>query len=217
MGASKLIAIILLGRPGSGKDTQAELLAKKFGLIHIISSKIIEKTLSSKQKKIEIGGKTYDISKEKYRLKNGFLNTFTFVSGLIKAEIKRIAAQNKGLIMSASPRSKTELKAELPVLRKLYGGSNIYFFHISISPKEVYIRNLKRHRKDLPELDTRIIIKKRLEVFDRYTLPVIKLLERQRKIADINGEQSIMKIHKDILMSLYQRITNLVANKRSKL
>ena len=42
---------------------------------------------------------------------------------------------------------------------------NIYFFHIIISPEEVYVRNLKRHRKDLPELDTRKIIKKRLSGF----------------------------------------------------
>ena len=40
--SKKNIAIVVLGRPGSGKDTQAELLAKKFGLVHIVSSKIIE-------------------------------------------------------------------------------------------------------------------------------------------------------------------------------
>ena len=194
------IAIILLGRPGSGKDTQAELLAKKFGLIHIVSSKIIEKTLSSKQKEIEIGEKTYDISKEKYRQKSGLLNTFAFVSDLIKAEIKQIAKRNRGLIMSASPRSKTELKTELPLLKKLYGEKNIYFFHI-----QIYIRNLKRHRKDLPELDTKKIIKKRLKVFNRYTFPVIKLLKNQKNISDINGEQSIMKIHKDILWQLQSK------------
>mgnify|MGYP001617372441 CR=1 FL=1 len=50
----KNIAIILLGRPGSGKDTQAELLAKKFGLVHIISSKLIEKVLKSRKKALRL-------------------------------------------------------------------------------------------------------------------------------------------------------------------
>jgi len=57
------IAIILLGRPGSGKDTQAELLAKKFGLIHIISSKLIEKVLKSRRKSVKLEGKIYNLEK----------------------------------------------------------------------------------------------------------------------------------------------------------
>ena len=71
-----------------------------------------------------------------------------------------------------------------------------------INPKEVYIRNLKRHRKDLPELDSRKIIKKRLEVFTHDTWPVIKLLKKQKRIIEINGEQKIMSIHSDILRAL---------------
>jgi len=48
----KFIAVIFLGRPGSGKDTQAELLAKKFGLVHLVSSKIIKESLKGNKKEI---------------------------------------------------------------------------------------------------------------------------------------------------------------------
>ena len=196
------IAIIILGRPGSGKDTQAELLAKKFGLVHIISSKIIKKTLVSKQKEIKLDGKIYSVQKERENLHNGRLTTFTFVSALVSNEIRSIFKKNKGIIMSGSPRSKTEFEKEWPLFKKLYGDKNTFIFHVWISPKEVYIRNLKRHRKDLPELDTKKVIDKRLKMFNKYTLPVIKLLEKQKKIIEINGEQSIMKIHIDILKAL---------------
>lgn len=199
MRVSKKIAIIILGRPGSGKDTQAELLAKKFGLVHIISSLVIRKALSSRRKTLRLHGRIWNVEKQKQLQKNGALVSFHFVDALIRNEIKKVAARNQGLIMSASPRSKTELKEEWPMLKKLYGEKNIFVFHVRISPKEVYIRNLKRHRKDLPELDTRKIIKKRLKAFNRYTLPVIKLLEKRKKIIKINGEQSIMKIHLDIM------------------
>ena len=206
MKVSKKIAIILLGRPGSGKDTQAELLAKKFGLIHIISSKIIEKVLETREKTVNLDGKVYNLNRERLAQRSGRLNNFNFVSSLIKKEIKKIAARNKGLIMSASPRSLIELKEEWPLLNKLYGPKNVFFIQIQISPKEIYIRNLKRHRKDLPELDTRKIIKKRLLVFNKYTLSVIKFLKKQKKIIDINGEQSIMKIHLDILWQLQSKL-----------
>jgi len=201
MRASK-IAIILLGRPGSGKDTQAELLAKKFGLVHIISSKLIEKVLKSRKKNVKLEGKIYNLEKERYlQRRSGLLNTPVFVSTLVKSEIKSIARRGKGIVVSGSLRTLIELKDELPLVNKLYG-KNVYIFHVKISPKEVYIRNLKRQRKDLPELDTRKIITKRLEAFNRYTWPVIKLLKKQKRIIDINGEQPIMKIHQDILKIL---------------
>ncbi|MDO8676158.1 MAG: nucleoside monophosphate kinase [Candidatus Azambacteria bacterium] len=198
----KFLAIVILGRPGSGKDTQAELLAKKFGLSHLISSKIIEKSLKSKAKTIKSDDGVYNVEKERRIQKSGYLNTPDFVAALVKGEIKKIAREGFGVVMSGSPRTLKELKEEMPVLEKLYGKSNLYFFHIKINPKEVYVRNLKRHRKDLPELDSRKIIKKRLEVFNRDTFPLIKYLKSQKRVVDVNGEQSIMKIHLDILKSL---------------
>ena len=202
------IAIIILGRPGSGKDTQAELLAKKFGLVHIVSSKLIEDALKTSKKTIKLNGKIYSVQKERENLHNGRLTTFTFISALISNKIRNIFKKNKGVIMSGSLRSKTELKKELPLLKKLYSDKNIFIFHVWISPEEVYVRNLKRHRKDLPELDTKKIIDRRLKMFNKYTLPVIKILEKQKKIIKINGEQSIMKIHLDIIRALLPKIKN---------
>lgn len=204
----KNITVILLGRPGSGKDTQAELLAGKFGLVHIISSKLIEKALKSKIKTVKLNGGAYDIEKERRIQKSGYLNTPTFVAALIKNEIIKIAKEGRGIIMSGSPRTLVELKEELPLLENLYTKSGLYFFHVIISPEEVYVRNLKRRRKDLPELDSKKIIKKRLEIFNRDTLPVIKLLKKRKIIVDINGEQSIMKIHVDILKILLSKINS---------
>ena len=200
MRASK-IAIILLGRPGSGKDTQAELLAKKFGLVHIISSRIIEKVLKSRSKNIELERRVYNLEKERHLQRSGFLNTPEFVSALIKSEIKSTAYRGLGIVMSGSPRTLRESKDELPLLNKLYG-KNVFFFNVVISPEEVYIRNLKRRRKDLPELDTRKMIKKRLAVFMKDTWPAIKYLKSKKMIIGINGEQKIMKIHQDILKVL---------------
>lgn len=200
------IAIVILGRPGSGKDTQAELLAKKFGLIHIISSKIIERVLAKSKKILNFEGIEYNLEKERENLHSGALVNFNFIAALINNEIKKVSRKGAGLIMSASPRSLTELKKELPMLEKIYGKCNVYFFNIIISPKEVYIRNLKRHRKDLPELDTRKIIKKRLETFNLYTLPAIKYLKSRKMIIDINGEQKVMKIHNDILKILLPKL-----------
>lgn len=203
MNASKkFTAIIILGRPGSGKDTQAELLAKKFGLARLMSSKILKKALKSKEKTVKLNDNIYDIEKERRIQRSGYLNTPAFAAALVGGEIKKIARKNSGVVMSGSPRTLKELKEEMPLLEKLYGKNNIYSFHIVITPKEVYTRNLKRHRRDLPELDSKKIIKKRLNIFNRDTLPVIKKFKKEKKLIEINGEQSIMKVHLDIIKSL---------------
>ncbi|MBI4919912.1 nucleoside monophosphate kinase [Candidatus Azambacteria bacterium] len=195
------IAIVILGRPGSGKDTQAKLLAKKFGLVHIISSKVIEKALKSRETNIKLGGRVYNLERERRLQKSGSLNTPEFVLALIKSEIESAALRGRGIVMSGSPRTLKELKGEWPLIEKLYG-KNIFAFNVIISPKESYIRNLKRRRKDLPELDTRKLIKKRLAVFMNETWPAIKLLKSKKMIIDIDGERPIMKIHKNILKIL---------------
>jgi adenylate kinase len=202
MTASKKIVIIILGRPGSGKDTQAVLLAKKFGLVHIISSKVIKKALSSSKKTIKLEGQSYDIGKEREKQESGVLNTFTFVASLIKNEIRKTAKAGKGIIMSGSPRTLVEFMAELPLFEELYGLKSTYFFDVKISPKEVYIRNMKRHRKDLPELDTKKVITKRLKVFTHDTMPMVKYLKSKKMLFEVNGEQPIEKIHQDILKIL---------------
>ena len=166
---------------------------------------MIEDALKTSKKTIKLNGKIYSVQKERENLHNGRLTTFTFISALISNKIRNIFKKNKGVIMSGSLRSKTELKKELPFLKKLYSDKNIFIFHVWISPEEVYVRNLKRHRKDLPELDTKKVIDRRLKMFNKYTLPVIKLLEKQKKIIKINGEQSIMKIHKDMLWQLQSK------------
>jgi len=166
---------------------------------------LLERAFSGSKRTVTLEGKIYDVAKEHRHMHGGALVNFNFVSNLVNDEIRRVARSGKGLIMSASPRSKTEAKKELPLLHKLYG-DKVFIFHVYISPREVYVRNLKRHRKDLPELDTREIIKKRLDAFNRYTLPVIRKLEREKKIIEINGEQKIMKIHKDILKILLSKL-----------
>ncbi len=114
------IAVVILGRPGSGKDTQADLLAKKFGLIHIISSRLIERALKSRAKGIKLEGKVYNLARERRLQESGLLNTPAFVSSLVKSEIKAAAARGRGLVMSGSPRTLAEYKAEWPLLEKLY-------------------------------------------------------------------------------------------------
>ncbi len=193
------IAVIFLGRPGAGKDTQAEFLAKKFRLLHLSSSRLIRDALKNRAKKLKLGGRTYDVSEERRLQKSGFLTTPSFAAALLKSKIRSAARSGRGIVMSGSPRTLLELGAEFPLLKNLYGRENVSFFYLKVSPSEALRRILKRHRRDLKKLDTREVIKKRQEVFRRETYPVIKRLKRRKLIVEINGGRSIKTVHKNIV------------------
>jgi len=228
----KELAVIILGPPGSGKGTQAELVAGKFNLYSLETSKIIEsKVMNAKAGEYAIvGGEKYPFSHEKDLWKKGILCSPPFVSFLIKNKLKELAKENKGVVMSGSPRTLPEGRDVMPLLKKLYGFKNIKIILLELTPKQTIWRNshrriceLMRHpilytketlkltrcpldgsklikRKGLDDPET---IKVRLREYKERTLPLIDYFKKQGlRVKKINGEQSVEAVHKNILKAL---------------
>jgi adenylate kinase len=131
--------------------------------------------------------------------------------------------------MSGSPRVVSEGKRLIPLLKKLYGPKNIAVIVLKLTPKETLWRNTHRrecelmthsilYTKETEKLtkcpldgsrlifrkdDKPEIIKTRLKEYKEKTLPVIKLFKKQGlKVKEINGEQSVADVFKDILKVL---------------
>lgn len=218
------LVIILIGPPGSGKGTQAELLAKKFNLVHFETSKVLEKKLK------KIDPKDKELVKAKKLYDAGKLVTPKLVAKIVIKEIEDVYKKGKGINFSGSPRTLFEAKKEMPLLEKLYGKENIKIFYLKISQKESVKRNsvrkiCKKNRHPIPftlpeyknikkcpwdgseiitrSLDKPEIIKKRYKVFLKDTKPVISYLkEKGYKVYNIKGEQPIEKVFNDILSKM---------------
>ena len=77
------IAVALFGSPGSGKGTQADLLAERYGLIHLDTGKLIEKAVHDPEKQDDPA-----IIRERKNFDSGFLTTPEwFVEEIIIREI----------------------------------------------------------------------------------------------------------------------------------
>ena len=116
-------AIILIGPPGSGKGTQADLLAEKFDLIHIESSKIIEEKFKNSDPADSV------MNEQKRIWQSGELNDPQMVTNWLVETMRNVCQSGAGLILSASPRTVFEAEAEIPVLEDLYGKQNIKVFN----------------------------------------------------------------------------------------
>ncbi len=223
--------IIILGPPGAGKGTQAELLADKLSLYYFETSKILEQKFKEPDKNsIEIEGKKYDVLKEKKLWEDGILCSPPFVSYLVMERVKKLAGEGESLVLAGSPRTLYEGERVTPLLKELYGPENIKVFLIDISAEETIFRNTHRRICELMRhpvlynketenlkicsldgsklirrkgLDDPETIKVRLKQYRERTFPLIELFGKQGiKVNKINGEQSVSDVHKDILKAI---------------
>lgn len=225
-------AIILLGPPGSGKGTQAELLAENLGFYYFETSKILEREFARAKKSdfVKIGTKKYYIHKEKELWEKGILCSPAWVSYLTKKAIRDLFKKGENLLLAGSPRTLEEAKKIMPLLKKFCGPKNIKVILITLSADTSIFRNSHRRLCQLMRhpilytketarltkcpldgsklitrkgLDEAETIKRRLKEYQERTFPLVNYFKKQGlKIKEVNGEQSVADVFGDILKSL---------------
>ncbi len=153
-----MIAIILYGAPGSGKGTQAQLLADKLGLIHFDTGEYIRDLIyDPKYKSNKI------IQRERKLNEAGKLNTPSWALKIVSDKVKEIKELfHRGVVLSGSPRTMFEAFGQsvdlrgtnaekrgkqaglIEILEKIYGKKNIFIFKINVSENETIERNTRR-------------------------------------------------------------------------
>lgn len=168
--------ILVMGPQGSGKSTQAELLAQKLGLPHIETGNVYREIAKEDS---PLGHKIKDILE-----KGGLVDdetTFEVVD-------KNLAKITGGFVLDGFPRTLTQAKKELfPVDRVIY---------INLSDEEAIKRLLARGRED-DKLET---IKARLKLFHERTQPILEYYRNQGKLLEIDGSKSVSEVANQIVI-----------------
>lgn len=211
--------IILLGKSGSGKGTQAELLQEKFKLDYVGSGDL----LRARAKKSDYTGK--NLGKV---LNGGKLAPTAVILKLWLDEAEKLKNKKnlKGFIMDGNPRK--ILEAYLLDEAFDWYGWNPKVVLVDISNKEAIWRLTKRRickkcknilpfvgefrkMKKCPECGGQLItrsddnissVKKRLAWFKKEVQPIINYYRKTGRLVKINGEQSIEDVYKDILKAI---------------
>ena len=179
--------LIILGDSASGKDTQAELLMKKYDLSPVASGAYFRRLMKERRYE-KILEKTYS---------KGLPAPTILMLGLLKESFEAIKSGQDFVFIGAA-----RLKEEAEFLVKYLKRQKRDFFAIYIKlPKSVVIkRSLKRSRKE--DHNPKFIANR----FDYYKKEVSQTKQFYQKLGHlkfINGNQPVGRIAKDIQTAIH--------------
>lgn len=213
-----MLNLLIMGPPGAGKGTQAEMLVKELNITHISTgdmfrAAIKEGTEMGKKAKeyIDKGQLVPDevvVGMVKDRLsqpdcKNGFLldgfpRTVAQAEAL-DATLKEMGIKLDGVINIEVPREKLVARLTGRRVCKSCGSS----YHVVFNPpqKEGVCDNCGGELYQRSD-DNEETVSNRLDVYEKQTQPLIEYYQKRGLLININGDQEINKVLQDILAAV---------------
>ena len=185
--------IIVMGPPGSGKGTQAELLKKDLKFEHISTGELFRNEI---EKKSKLGLKARNFIEE------GKFVPDELTIDLLLNKIKELKNEHKleGIILDGFPRTLEQAQFLDTKLNELE--SKIFkVIYYKLDDKKDIERIKHRAEEDIKkgknaradDLDENII-KQRLDVYHEKTEPIIKFYKQKKILIEINADNDINKI-----------------------
>jgi len=212
------VYIVLLGPPGAGKGTQAEVIAEKLGLIHVSSGDLFRENIKNET---ELG-----------KLAQGYISRGELVPdevtiGMVQNRLMR-PDNTKGALLDGFPRTPAQAQAldtmlqgsdaaikvvpyisvpEDVLIERLSGRwtcrAASHVFHSIYNPPrkngvcDVDGSELYQREDDKPET-----VLNRIQVFNKQTQPLIAYYRGNGLLVEIDGTQEIGKVTSDLIKAI---------------
>ena len=180
--------LLLIGAPGAGKGTQAELLAGRFGITHISSGDLLRRHVKDNT---SIGQRIRSY------LDQGDLVPDSVVMDMLRKPVVA-AAQAGGYVLDGFPRTVEQAKAAFPTAHAL-GVEVQAAVHLDVARGELVRRLLARRRGTE---DTETVIERRLQVYLDKTVPLLEYYADREWMFTVDGSQPADAVHADIVACL---------------
>jgi len=210
--------IVLLGPPGAGKGTQAQIIAEKYELVHVSSGDLFRENLKNET---ELGKLAQTF------MKRGELVPDDVTIAMVRDRLSRPDCRN-GALLDGFPRTPAQAEALAEMLKEFSGSVNLVPF-ISV-PSDVLIERLSGrwtckanghvfHEKFNPpaiagvcDLDGSELyqrdddkpetVKNRIKVYHNQTAPLIAFYKENGLLAEVDGTKSIDEVTTALLQAI---------------
>ncbi|MBT3523548.1 MAG: adenylate kinase [Flavobacteriaceae bacterium] len=191
-----MVNLILFGKPGSGKGTQAEFVKRKYDLVHISTGDLFRNNISNNTD-LGLLAKSY--------MDKGDLVPDEVTIKMLEAEVNKHPNAN-GFIFDGFPR--TTIQAE--ILDQFLSTLKLSIsMTIALEVDEnLLIDRLINRGKDSGRADDqdRSKIQNRFEEYNNKTYPLINYYKNQNKFFEVNGVGDINEISARIFNTIDNKI-----------
>lgn len=180
--------VILVGAPGAGKGTQAQLLQEALSLPHVSTGDLFRYNL---QNETELGqlARTY--------MDRGELVPDEVTVAMVKDRLSNPDCVN-GAILDGFPRTSAQAKALDDLLAEIGSRINIVP-HIYVEQEVLVGRLLKRAEIEGRADDNEETIRTRMRVYEEQTRPLLQYYGQKGLVVKVNGQQSVTEVNKDLI------------------
>lgn len=179
--------IVLFGIPGAGKSTQGNLLSKQLHIPYLSTGHIFRKIAQEKTKWARYIKET---------MAAGLLipdkETITIVNEYLSRQ-----EYQKGYILDGFPRNLHQAKTFVNHIDSV--------IYLKIPDKESLWRIAGRESEGRDD-DTIAAMKKRIEIFHKFTKPVLDYYRKKNLLLEVDGSKSIKQVNQYLLKSLGKSI-----------
>jgi adenylate kinase len=182
---------VMLGKQGAGKGTQAERVAAHYSVVHLSTGDLFRRQADQ--------GTAVGLEAKRY-MDRGELVPDEVVIAVVDECLQPGGLLANGFVLDGFPRTLDQAEA----LERSLGDDPLDVVIALEVPEDIVVeRMLNRGRDD----DTETGIRRRLELYERETLPIVDYYRRLGKLAEINGVGPVDDV--------FQRIIDAVESHRS--
>ena len=165
------LVLVMLGRQGSGKGTQAALLAERYGVVHVSTGDMLRAAVAAGT---ELG------LRAKAVMDAGNLVGDDIMIGIVDERLAEDDIGSHGVLLDGFPRT----TAQADALAEILGGTGPDLaINLDVPIAEVTARMLARGRDD----DTEEAICRRLELYEAETAPLLAWFEERGRLTVVDG------------------------------
>jgi len=180
--------ILMIGAPGAGKGTQAQLIAQQFGITHIASGDLLRKNMAD--------GTTIGRTVEEL-VNKGELVPDSIIMDMLRKPVLAANASG-GYVLDGFPRTVEQAEAAYRTAGDLGVGVQIAI-HLEVPEDELIRRMLARARGADDTVD---VIKHRIKVYEEKTRPLLDYYQQRELLIQVNGARPVGEVTWSIVVQL---------------